>query len=228
VPNNMVIAVSGDVEVEETCGKLKNLFKGMARRDVKVAARPQPVMISAKVKNAEMYREESLVLIGFLTVGVKDADRFPLDVLGSVLSGQSGRLFRDLRDTQALAYTLGCAQMLGPDTGYMVFYAATTGENIERTRKELLKEIKMVRDNPPGEEELRMAKAELVNRRNVTMQSNFFFAFEGALAEISGLGYESLYRYKEDIETVTREDLRRVALSYLDPDKRAEVLIASK
>jgi zinc protease len=175
-----------------------------------------------------MYREESLVMIGFLTVGMKDADRFPLEVLGSVLSGQSGRLFRDLRDIQALAYTLGCVHMAGPDTGCMVLYAATTRENIERTRKELLKEIKMVRDAPPGEDELRQAKSELINRRSIMMQSNSFFTFESAVAELCGLGYGSLYRYKDDIAAVTKEDLRRVAGKYLDPDKRAEILILSK
>jgi predicted Zn-dependent peptidase len=60
------------------------------------------------------------------------------------------------------------------------------------------------------------------------MQSNSFFTFESAVAELCGLGYGSLYRYKDDIAAVTKEDLRRVAGKYLDPDKRAEILILSK
>jgi predicted Zn-dependent peptidase len=48
------------------------------------------------------------------------------------------------------------------------------------------------------------------------------------VAELCGLGYGSLYRYKDDIAAVTKEDLRRVAGKYLDPDKRAEILILSK
>jgi zinc protease len=185
-------------------------------------------MAQAKTRTLEMPRDESLVMIGFLTVGVKDRDRYALDVLGSILSGDSGRLFSELREEQSLAYTLGCAQRLGLDSGCMVLYAATTQDKVNQTKNEIIREIKKTRSSLVGDEELESAKHELMTGHDIAMQANGFFSIESALNEIYGLGYEAVYGYKDAIASVTKEDVKTVAAKYLDPERRAEVIISPK
>ena len=53
---------------------------------------------------------------------VSDPDRFPLEVLATILSGQGGRLFVELRDKRGLAYRVSAFSVEGvdPDGVYRV------------------------------------------------------------------------------------------------------------
>jgi zinc protease len=175
-----------------------------------------------------MAKEESLVMVGARTVSLKDPDRYAIDVLDSVLSGHSGRLFRDLRQEKALAYTLGCSRRFGIDGGYISFYAATTPDGIGESVKALESQIEDVRQNLVTDEELKRAKSEIIIGRRINMQANAFFSSEAALAETYGMGYETIYGYADMIDKVTKEDLKRVASKYLDPQKRSKVIIKSR
>jgi predicted Zn-dependent peptidase len=42
------------------------------------------------------------------------------------------------------------------------------------------------------------------------------------------MGYETIYGYADMIDKVTKEDLKRVASKYLDPQKRSKVIIKSR
>src|SRR5207249_349120 len=49
-------------------------------------------------------KQQAHLVLGFPGVTLADADRFPLEVLSTILSGQGGRLFVELREKRGLAY----------------------------------------------------------------------------------------------------------------------------
>jgi zinc protease len=175
-----------------------------------------------------MNKEESLVLMGFVTAPLKDPDRYAIEVMGSVLSGTSGRLFEELRNRQSLAYALGCVQKHALDTGFFAFYVATTKDKLEASGIALTGEMNRIRGSEVPEEELESAKRELISSRRIAGQTNSFFSFNTAMDELYGLGAENVYNYEKEIEKVTSQDVKRVAEKYLDPDSYAEVVISSK
>ena len=174
-----------------------------------------------------MEKDQSLIILGFKTVSIKNSDKYALDILGSVLSGSSGRLFHSLRDKRSLAYTLGCVQKFGLDTGYLIFYVATTKERIAEAKAALIKEMDDIKQRLIADEELILAKRELNGRHKVKMQTNDFSSFQASMDELYGLGHDNLYKYESRIEAVAKEEIKDVANRYLDLEKCAQVIITS-
>jgi zinc protease len=225
VPNNMVISVSGDIDPKDVSQKTSSLFKDLPRRAL--PERPAVVNPPDKISKGvfKVDKEQALLMVGFRTVGVNDPDRYTLDMLETLLSGMSGRLFASIRDKSGLSYALGCAQKLGLNTGMMVFYVATTKDNLASSRDKLFAEIKLVRDSLVTDEELNFAKAEAINNYKLRMQTNSVHAFQGALDELYGLGYDNLYKYEERIRLVTKEDIKKAADKYFNLSAYSEVVI---
>ena len=224
----MVIAVSGDIDNSSVLTMLKDLFGSL-----NAATQEMPEYKGGKIKKVnltdlEMEKEQSLILMGFETTDIKNMDRYALDVLGSVLSGHSGRLFNKLRDKLSLAYTLGAAQKLMLDTGYLVFYIATTEEKIEAAKKALIGEIREICRKLPSDGEIILAKKELMTNHRLKLQTNLFYSFASALDELYGLGYDNLYKYEAEIKKVTKEDVKRVARKYLNLNLYAQVIVTPK
>ena len=205
--------------------KIETLFKDMPRRSL--PDRPAPAALPAKAKKElfKMDRSETLLVLGFKTISIKDPDRSALEVLDTILSGMSGRLFSAIRDKSALAYTLGCAQKLGVDTGFILFYVATTKEDLPMVKEKLYGQIKLIKETSVTDDELESAKKEMLSGYRLLMQTNASYSFQSALDELYGLGYENLYKYEERIKRVTKEDVKKVAEKYLDLNASTEVVI---
>ena len=227
IPNNMVISVSGDVDAGSFMNILTDAFKDLkAKKDVTAISAKRAKIGSVKAAYLTMDKAQSLLLAGFETVDLKSPDRYALDVLGSILSGQSGRLFDALRGKQSLAYTLGCAQRLGLDTGFLVLYVATSKDKLSQSKKGLLNQIKDIRARKVDDAELIAAKRELCTDYQLGTQTNIFFSSTTALDELYGRGYDNLYKYESEINKVTKDDVKRVADKYLNLNAYAEVVVS--
>ncbi|MDP3804638.1 MAG: pitrilysin family protein [Candidatus Omnitrophota bacterium] len=228
-PENVVISVSGDIESQRIFERLKSLFSDLKKNSSGASARARAPKID-KIKSSAFFmdKEQSLVIFGFQTVSIESADKYALDVLGSILSGSSGRLFSVMRDKLSLAYALGCVQKLAKDTGFSVLYVACANQKVDEVRKVLREEIVGIRSTLASDEELAMAKMELATNYDIATQTNLFFSQNSATDELYGLGCEDLYKYKKAIDKVTKEDARRVAEKYFDLGAYAEVIITQK
>jgi len=225
IPNNTVIAISGDIEPEKVFKKVEMLFKDAQRRDLAKPLKKVPEAISPGNLTIKMDREQALLMLGFRTVAMDSPDRYPLNVLSGLLSGTSGRLFIALRGNSGLAYTMGSMQKLGIDTGFMLFYAATTIDKIGEVKKLLYGEISAIKQGLITDGELDAAKKELISAQKIAMETNAFNSFQAALDELYGLGYDNLYKFESETNKVTKYDIIRVANKYLALNSCAEVVI---
>jgi len=141
------------------------------------------------------------------------------------LSGASGRLFFALRDKEALAYTLGCSQKLGQDTGYMLFYVATIKDKLQQAKDALIEQLRLVKETALTDEEVSSAKKEIILNHKTMKEANAYYALQSCLDELYGLGYDNIYNYEKDIDKVTKEDVKRAADKYLNLGAYAEVII---
>lgn len=225
IPNNTVISISGDIDTLKVLNKLEALFKDVTSRELP----KRPIIGSlpdmVKKETIKMDKEETLLILGFRTVGINNPDKYPLDLLDILFSGMSGRLFQAIRAKSGLSYTLGCEQKIGIDTGFLLFYVATTKDRLSEARDKLYAEIKTIKDIPVSEEELDFAKREVLSNYKMAMQTNAAYSFQSALDELYGLGYDNLYKYEDEIKRVTKEDIKRVANKYLNLNSYSEVVI---
>lgn len=229
IPSNMVISVSGDVKTADVTDKLTKIFSGLKPDKANVS----PAKKIAKIDKTragilKMNKEQSLVSIGFQTVDVKNPDRYCLDVIGSILSGYSGRLFSELRDKAHLSYVLGSVQKSCKDAGFSIIYAATSEDKVEDAKSGIIEVIKGIKDDYVSDEELILAKRELTTNYEIASQANLFYSQNSALDELYGLGYDNLYKYKSMIDKVTKDDVRRTSRKYFDLNSCAELTVTSK
>jgi zinc protease len=180
-----------------------------AVKDIKPAAIPDRI----EIKNV-MDKEQAVVMVGFRSAGLSNPDRYPLQILSSIFSGGSGRLYTNIRQDKAMAYTLGTFGMIGIDAGSFIFYAATRPEDLDSVKDEIIKQIKRVCDGDITDEEISSAKKSLVAKHRLNQQSVGTFAAETALDELYGLGYDNYARYPENISKVSREELIQAANKY--------------
>lgn len=228
VPGNMIISASGDFDPEELTGKLVKSFAGLKAKNAPAVNFLQAPSENIKVKTIAMEKEQSLIVLGFATSDIKNTDRYALEVLGSVLSGYSGRLFDSMRGKLPLSYALGCVHKQMLRAGFFALYSATIKENIPLAEEELLQQMLSLSKYGITDEELALSKRELSTDHAMNMQTNEYFSQTVSIDELYGLGYENIFKYEECIEKVTREDVKNVVNKYFDLNAYSEVIISSE
>jgi zinc protease len=159
-------------------------------------------------------------------VRLADHARFSLEVLSTVLSGQGGRLFVELRDKRSLAYSVTSFAMEGIDPGYFAVYIgcgpAKTTEALDGIRAEL----ERCRNELPTAAEIDRARTNLIGTHAISLQRNSARAALYAFDECYGLGAEASTHYPEHIAAITAQDVLKVAQQILVPHREVIALVA--
>lgn len=216
-PNNMVLAIFGDIRVDLVIPRVKELFGEFKARPLPELAIPQEPAID-KIRRATLHREkeQAIIMIGFHGIDVRSPDRYTFEVMTSILSSQDGRLFVALREENPISYSVGSYSILGLDKGAYIFYISTAPRLGDEATRGLLAQIKRLQEGGVTDEELERAKRRLIGARDISLQSNSSASFYTSLDELYGLGYKNTERYREEINLVSREDIRRVANTYFN------------
>jgi zinc protease len=218
-PDQMTLAIVGDVDPVEVVKKARALF-GVAKTSAgdKLdappldAPPPEPLQVF-RFQN----KQQAHVVYGFPGTTIRSPDRFALEVLSTILSGQGGRLFVELRDKKGLAYRVSAFSVEGVDPGYFAVYIATSPDNLEVAVSGIQDELSKIMAEPVPKTELERAKRYLVGAHEISLQRRAALASTLAFHDCYGLGWDEYRRYAPAILQVTAEDVQRVARKYLDP-----------
>jgi zinc protease len=229
-PRNLVIAVSGDIGVEEAVAAVRKAFGNFPRRKEFVPIGPMPVPAEAGVRRGEEQREKQQAhfVIGYTGAKFTDPERYAMDLLGSALAGQGGRLFTNLRDKKSLAYSVTSFSSEQVDPGFFAFYMGTSADKLEGAIADTLKEIEAVRTDGVTREEFDRAKKWMVGTYEIGLQSNSSYAEKMMYNELYGVGYEETFRAPGKIEAVTLEEVNRIAARVLRTDRYTISVIRGK
>ena len=107
VPNNLVLAIVGDVEADSIHRAVNRLFRSWPPAPLDLP--PQGRSIQSTVNGPIIYprhKEQAHIIVGMRGISLHHPDRYALRVLESILASQGGRLFVELREKQSLAYTV--------------------------------------------------------------------------------------------------------------------------
>jgi zinc protease len=214
----MTIAVVGDVDPARVLARMRARFAGVeARRRSTRSVAPEPA--SARRGPREVYqfldRQQAHLVIGFPGTTLDDPDRFALELLTTILSGQGGRLFLELRDRQSLAYRVGAFSVEGIDPGYLAVYIACSPDKLAAAYAGIREELRRVVEEPMTAAELERAQRYLVGTHDISLQRRSSVASAMAFHEAYGLGYDHHLRYAAAIKAVTARDIQRIAAEYM-------------
>lgn len=225
-PARMTLSVVGDVDPDVVIEEVTALFGG--RHDPPVAdpavAAPRPPDRPMEVVE-HRDREQAHMAIGFLGTTVSSAERYALDVLSTILSGQGGRLFLELRDRRSLAYSVGAHSVEGLDPGYFVGYIGTSPDKLAEAEEAMTAELQRMIDAPPSAEELERARSYIAGSHDISLQRRSARAGFLAFNEAYGLGYEGYGDHGARVRAVSAEDVRAAAEKVIRFDRRVKAVI---
>ncbi|MBM4250995.1 MAG: insulinase family protein [Deltaproteobacteria bacterium] len=170
-------------------------------------------------------REQVHLAYGFRGLTWDDPDRAALDVLTTVLGGHGGRLFRELRDRQSLAYSVSPLVSYGCDPGLVGAYIACAPEKRERAMEALRLEFENLVSRPPSSTEIERAISYIVGSHEMGLQKSDAQTSTMALMELYGFGYDDFLVYPRAVGRVTASDVQRVATRLFVANKSVDVTV---
>jgi zinc protease len=227
LPQNLVVAVVGDVPWEEVRASVSDDLQGMLRAPFSPPPIPQEQANKGIHKKVEVARdkEQLHIALGFRGTTLHDQDRFPLEVLEAALGRQGGRFFTQLRDREGLAYVTSFFVRPDLDPGYLGVYLATSPPKEAQALQGIERILREVRDTGISQTELEQAKAYLIGNYTIGLQGPLALASTMAFDERYGVGGDFYQRYPQEIEQVTGADVLRVARKYITLDSYALVTV---
>ncbi len=219
-PENMVISLVGDINTEDVLATIKKAFGGLQKgsfQNIELPKEPRSNEIRKVVKQ-EKDKAQTHIILGYQAPSIYDEDQYAFEVMNTVLAGQGGRLFLELRDKKSLAYTVTSFQSPGLETGYFGVYIGTAPDKEEEALSGIKDQLKLLIEKGITDEELDRAKNYIVGTYEIGLQKNSSQAAKIVFDELYGIGWEEYNKYPQKIIAVTKEDVLRVAKKYIDLD----------
>jgi len=224
-PGALTLAVIGDVDTDRVIRLAEEAFssRGEPPPPLDVPAEPPPP--ERRTARRTLARAQTNLVLGFQGLRVTEADRHPLAVLATVLSGQGGRLFVELRDKRSMAYSVSCMAVEGVDPGHVAVYIGTSPDKSDAALAGIEAELRRIVDEPVTAEELDRARAHIIGSHEISLQRNSARAALLALDHCYGLGLENFLHLPERVRAVTAADVQRVARRVLRLDRAALAVV---
>lgn len=235
IPEQMVVSVAGDVsfnEVKRAFARLGNK-KAWPGRD-NLQSKPQNKsqnrpMIQSGFWWARRPTEQVNILWGVPGVTITAADRFAAFLLNVYLGGgMSSSLFQEIREKNALAYTVYSTLSAFQDTGLLQIYAATSPKHVAKCLGLIEKNVERLIARPIKSRDLQMIKNNL--KGSILMGSDHVESRMISLAK-NEMAFGRGYTPREVcrlIDQVTIEDISRVAQKLLGVDGRSVLCLGPK
>ena len=231
-PGNFLFAASGDIDTAAILAELERRLDGWVAGAEVVPPVPAPDFTPEPglylVDKPDV--NQGRVAIGHLGTTRDDPDRYKLLVMNDILGGGgfSARLLTRIRSDEGLAYSVSSS--FGVGIYYSgVFQAGfqSRSETVARATAIVLEEIDRIRSEPVAEEELRNSIAYFVETfsRNFSSAASTAGLFAGD--EYTGRDPAYLVAYRDNIASVTAEDVLDVAQRYLDPEALAILVVGN-
>jgi zinc protease len=221
IPDRGVLSIVGDIRTEEIISSIETMLGAWSVESEPVLSTPpEPDLLSSpKILTLERERQQVHIVLGFPGTTFNNPDRYALEILNAVLSGQGGRLFIDLRDKESLAYSVTSFLGLGLDYGSFAFYIACAPEKKDRALKGLWREIYRATGEPVTDDDLERAKKWLIGTHEIGLQTNSAQSMDMALNELYGLGYNFASEYVRKIDEVTADQVLNVAKKLMNSEE---------
>lgn len=223
-PNNATLVVIGDFDKEATLKEIENKFGAIAKspKPFPTVYTKEPPQEGERRFTVSRGKELARVMVAYHTPRGIDRATYPLDILQSVLGGdsrKSSRLYKRLIETglasdcYAVNYTL-------KDPGLFII-SATVQPGIDPRMVELAiqEEVSKLSEKPITAEELRLARSSISKRFRLSLSDPMGLA--QSLTEGIAVGsWKWWASYPRDVQTATAEEALSIAKKiFLDKGK---------
>lgn len=228
-PNNAILSVAGDITGDEIQNKLvPRLSKWPVVEVLKKEFTPvfakgqETVKISRNITQAN-------IIIGHAGVSRGNPDFYALSVMNYILGGGgfASRLLEEIRNKRGLAYSV--ASFFEPDKypGSFQVVLQTKNTSAKEAVSLALQQMERMQKEQVSDKELDSAKKYLIGSFPMRLDTQAKLVNFLTQVEYYGLGIDYPEKYPALIGSVTKEDILRVAGTYLHPKEYTLVIVSN-
>ncbi|MBI4547675.1 MAG: insulinase family protein [Ignavibacteriae bacterium] len=227
-PNNATLIVVGDVRLGDITSRLEKALADWKTKELPSSSVPDPKLID----RMRVYlidkpgAPQSEVRIGYPALARSTPDFFPVVTMNRMLGGQfTSRINLNLREKHG--YTYGARSVFSFFKGVGPFSASggIVTEKTDSALHEFLYEINLMRQKGMTTDELTYVKKGLLGNFALTFETPSQIAGNLQNIILYGLPEDYYENYLRNIESITLNDIQRVAQKYLDTSKMAVVVV---
>lgn len=228
-PNNITACLVGDFDPAQAKALADRYFGRLKRNPQdQPPVRTREVEQMAEKRMIAFAETNPEVEIRYHSVADGHMDEPALVVLGSLLSGRTGRLYKSLVLDQKIANSVAAGQNGMKWAGYFMLNGiAKPGSTPEVVEQALYKEIEKLQKERVSERELQKIKNQFAASNFRRLDSHYLIMLQILMAD-SNRGWQSFNEDPKKIAAVTAEDIQRVASRYFKPEERAVALFYTK
>jgi predicted Zn-dependent peptidase len=228
-PNNITACLVGDFDPARAKQLADRYFVRLKRNpQTQPPVRTREVEQMAEKRMVAYAETNPEVEIRYHSVADGHANEPALIVLGSLLSGKTGRLYKSLVLDQQIANDVSAGQNgLKWDGFFSLNGVAKPGSTPETVEQALYKEVEKLQKEKVDERELQKIKNQFAADNYRRLESRFFLMLQILLAD-SNRGWQSFNEDPKRIAAVTVDDVQRIANLYFKPENRTVALYYTK
>ncbi len=229
-PDRTVLVAAGDVTLEEMTGIVEKLFGGWSGKGPSATLPPSPGKPKPEVIRIDRDLTQANLIYGHGGTTRDDPDWYAIQVMNYILGGGgfSSRMMASIRIEAGLAYSVHSYFIPGKLPGSFQVGLQTKSATTAEALRRLEKEIERIRTDPVGEDELDAAKKYLTGSFPLRFDSNAELVGFYSQVEYYTIGLDYPARYDGLINSVTKEDVLRVAKKYLHPEEAILVVVGKQ
>jgi zinc protease len=232
-PGRALVSVVGDVQPAAVRSTVEKALSAWAAGGDKpsfaypAAAAPRATTIYLVDKPGAA---QSTFAIGIPGPSRKTPDYYALQVMNTILGGQfQSRLNANIREEKGYSYGVSSSFAFGKGPGPFRTGGDIVSAKTDAALIEFMKELKgILGSRPITDEELTTAKEALVQRLPATFAS--VTSVNAAITSlwVQGLPDDYYQQYSRAVGAITKEDVLRVAKTYVDVDHLAIVIVGDR
>ncbi len=208
---NVAICAVGDFNRENLVDNLNQLITVMPEGKKIEGTANLSKVASDQFSFKELKKEQSHIIVGYRGLSFKDEERYTLDVIQSILAGQGGRLFFELRDKNSLAYSVSPLKMAGIETGYFGAYIGCSPEKSKKAIQMIKDEFAKLCNTKVGSDELMRSQRYLAGRNDIDLQRKGSICNSILFDVVYGLDADETFKSSSRYFEVTADDVQALS-----------------
>jgi len=221
-PDNATLIVAGKFDEKKVIEYVNQYFGSIPRptRVLDEIQTVEPAQDGEKFVEVKRAGDSQSVGVMYHVAPYGDKDYAAIDVLSRILtSDPSGYLYKALVDTHKAASIFAYSPEVRDASFYYFGAEISKDKNIEQVKTDIRTELDKIGTINYTDEDVQRAKASII--KSIENNKNNTINYAVNLTEIVGSGdYRLGFLYRDNIEKVTKEDIKRVAQKYFKTSNR--------